>query len=243
MTSSWLPSLIFAALLVGEASSFMGDAHVARVILERARVSRRSSYSPVASMSGAASSISAAEAKTELLSLLSGTTELGKRESEERAAQIDRLVDVLAATGRNQYSPEIDGDWALVMSRNAKGSPSLQKASNAVERLGGTFQNFDVSKGSFDNFADVLGGKGRLYAGVEYKVVPEMDGTRISADIVDAHLKIWKVKIPLPLRVKGGWLDFLFVDEDLRITKGNRGGLFVHVRPSKLREVWGIETN
>lgn len=41
----------------------------------------------------------------------------------------------------------------------------------------------------------------------------QQNGSRISADIVDASLEIWKLKIPLPLRVKGGWLDFVYVDE------------------------------
>jgi hypothetical protein len=55
---------------------------------------------------------------------------------------------------------------------------------------------------------------------------------------VDASIKLWKLPtIPLPLRAKGGWLDFLYLDEDMRITRGNRGGLFVHVRPSLVSQV------
>lgn len=64
------------------------------------------------------------------------------------------------------------------------------------------------------------------------------DEKRISCDIVDASIKLWKLPtIPLPLRAKGGWLDFLYLDEDMRITRGNRGGLFVHVRPSLVSQV------
>lgn len=55
---------------------------------------------------------------------------------------------------------------------------------------------------------------------------------RISCDIVGASWKWWKLpKIPLPLRAKGGYLDFVYLDKDMRITRGNRGGIFVHFRP------------
>lgn len=57
---------------------------------------------------------------------LTGSTKLGKEDDEERVSSIDRLVDVLAASGNNKYTDDVDGEWALVMSRNAKGSPSLQ---------------------------------------------------------------------------------------------------------------------
>ena len=61
---------------------------------------------------------------------------------------------------------------------------------------------------------------------------------RISCDIVDASYKYWKLpKLPLPLRVKGGYLDFLYLDNNMRITRGNRGGLFVHFRPEFLDEM------
>jgi hypothetical protein len=58
---------------------------------------------------------------------------------------------------------------------------------------------------------------------------------RISCDIVGASWKWWKLpRIPLPLRAKGGFLDFVYLDKDLRITKGNRGGIFIHFRPEFL---------
>lgn len=60
---------------------------------------------------------------------------------------------------------------------------------------------------------------------------------RIACDIVGASWKFWFFpKIPLPLRVKGGSLDFVYMDEDIRITRGNRGGLFVHFRPDFLKD-------
>ena len=64
---------------------------------------------------------------------------------------------------------------------------------------------------------------------------------RISCDIEKATFKYWKlptVSIPF-LKRKGGYLDFLYLDEDIRITKGNKGGLFVHFRPEFYEKTMG----
>ncbi|KAJ1472947.1 hypothetical protein T484DRAFT_1838194 [Baffinella frigidus] len=58
-------------------------------------------------------------------------------------------------------------------------------------------------------------------------------------------LTLWNVPT-LPLRAgregaeSGGWLDFVYLDDELRITKGNRGGTFVHVRPSRVAELFPV---
>ncbi|MFN9982845.1 MAG: PAP/fibrillin family protein, partial [bacterium] len=58
---------------------------------------------------------------------------------------------------------------------------------------------------------------------------------RIMCDIISASFKYGKFPtLPLPLRAKGGYLDFLYLDQDMRITRGNRGGLFIHFRPEFL---------
>lgn len=56
---------------------------------------------------------------------------------------------------------------------------------------------------------------------------------RIACDITEATFKYRKFpKLKLPfLKKRGGYLDFLYMDDDIRVTKGNRGGIFVHFRP------------
>lgn len=44
-------------------------------------------------------------------------------------------------------------------------------------------------------------------------------------------------KVPLPLRVSGGTLEFLYVDKDIQVSRGNAGGVFVLVRPKVLEEL------
>ena len=41
------------------------------------------------------------------------------------------------------------------------------------------------------------------------------------------------LRLPLPLRGTG-WLDVTYLSNEMRITRGNRGGIFVHLRPSLL---------
>ena len=44
----------------------------------------------------------------------------------------------------------------------------------------------------------------------------------------------WRpLRLPLPLKGEG-WLDVVFLSDVMRITRGNRGGIFVHLRPQLL---------
>merc|ERR1712039_320196 len=104
---------------------------------------------------------------------------------------------------------------ALIFTRNADGSPALQKLSRT--KPGGTFANFDVAESKFENLVQFLGGQVNLSATVEY-AANSTDPARISCDLVDAQLRLWDVlAVPLPLRFQGGWLDFLYLDADTRI--------------------------
>lgn len=164
----------------------------------------------------------------------------GEAETEQVASRINGLVDNLAASPSGQQFDEaiVDGDWALIFTRNADGSPALQKLSRT--KPGGTFANFDVSAGKFENLVKFLDGQVNLSATVEY-APNATDPARISCDLVDAQLRLGDVlSVPLPLRFSGGWLDFLYLDDDTRITRGNAGGVFVHVRPDKLASIFGV---
>mgnify|MGYP001810327894 CR=1 FL=1 len=38
-------------------------------------------------------------------------------------------------------------------------------------------------------------------------------------------------KLPLPIRTYGrGFVEWLHLDQELRVTRGNKGSLFIHVR-------------
>ena len=124
---------------------------------------------------------------------------------------------------------QVDGEWQLVFSRNSKGSPSLQKVFSFQKG----YANFDVSKKVFHNIVQLLGKFLQVLADVTY-TVEQSNASRLQSTITKAGIQLWKLFIPLPLTGRKGYLDMLYLDDDLRISKGNRGGVFVHVRPSKL---------
>lgn len=178
------------------------------------------------------------KAKKQLLAAIR-EADSGEAETQDVSARIDNLIDVLSKSpAGQQFSDEtVDGDWVLIFTRNADGSPALQKMSRT--KPGGTFANFEASESKFENLVQFLDGQIRLSATVAYKST-STEPARISCDIVDANLCLGGLPaLPLPLRAQGGWLDFLYLDEDMRITKGNKGGVFVHVRPQRLASIFG----
>jgi hypothetical protein len=130
-------------------------------------------------------------AKSELLSIVSGTN-MGTSESAESAQRIDLLVDKLSSQPSQFNRAVVDGEWALVFTRNSKGSPVLQRATQSVERLGGSFANFDVSRGEFYNIAEVLGGSGTLSATVKFSESSE----NVSISILSEAFRMRQIIVP-----------------------------------------------
>jgi len=55
--------------------------------------------------------------------------------------------------------------------------------------------------------------------------------SRTSVIIDDVRLELGPFRIPLPVKTDGdGFVDWLYLDENIRITRGNKGSVFVHVR-------------
>jgi len=161
--------------------------------------------------------------------------------------KLNGLVALLQAQGKGFNADLIDGTWLAVLSRQGKKSPKVQKLVSSKSQVKKAYANFNVGEQIFENESYTPHGRGTLQATVEYNPTNEAyeigaDGSivlrRISCDITSASFKYWKLpKLPLPLKKKGGYLDVLYLDDDMRITRGNRGGLFVHFRPDFLSKV------
>jgi len=161
--------------------------------------------------------------------------------------KLDALVALLQSQGKGFDADLIDGKWTAVLSRQGKKSPKIQKLVSSKSRVNKAYANFNVDAQVFENESYTPHGRGALRATVKYS--PTGDGydigpdggivlRRIMCDIDKASFKYWKLpKLPLPLRAKGGYLDVLYLDEDMRITRGNRGGIFIHFRRDFLNEV------
>lgn len=176
----------------------------------------------------------------------------------DKAGELNALISLLEAQGKGFDSNLIDGEWQLFLSLNSGKSPKLQKLVGMSEKFKSSYSNFDVKNSSFHNVAKSK--RKNIEASLDYNPVAEgfsvVDGKivvrRIACTITGTKFKIWKLptfsskkgkfkygflpSVSLPKALKGptGWLEFVYLDEDIRITKGNRGGLFIHVRSGVL---------
>jgi len=162
------------------------------------------------------------------------------------ATRIVALCNLLQSYGKGFDADLVKGEWCSVLNLQGRKSPSFQKVVGKGEKGGLSYSNFDIDNLTFNGNIKLIFGQGDLQSTVAYKPVSDnydmINGKlvlrRISADIVNASWKFWKLpRVKLPLRAKDGYLDFLYMDDDMRITRGNRGGLFIHFRPDFLESV------
>jgi hypothetical protein len=190
----------------------------------------------------------AADPKGALVELIKENLKSGCIDSSGQQEELQAILVLLQAQGKGFSADLVDGEWCSVLNISGKKSPSIQKLVATKERAGASDSNFDVSQNKFFGRVQLFGGpRSEIRSTVKYRPV----GTgfskignsivirRIMCDIVAASIKLWRFpRIPLPfLRRKGGYLDFIYLDSDMRVTKGNRGGVFVHFRPAFLEKV------
>jgi hypothetical protein len=156
---------------------------------------------------------------------------------------LQAIIALLQAMGKGFDSDMVDGEWTLLLQRQGGKSPKIQKLVANSEKIGTSSADFNVAKLEFYGKAKLLK-YGILASTVSYRPTAdnfESTGSnkksiilrRIACDIVGASWKFGRFpRLPIPLRSKGGYLDFIYLDADIRVTRGNRGGLFVHGRPS-----------
>jgi hypothetical protein len=162
-------------------------------------------------------------------------------------AYLDSIMALLSAQGKGYEGDLVDGDWILVLQRQGRRSPSVQKLVGRGETLGRSVSTFDVKHLQFHGQVKLAKGLLTVSSTVQYMPSTQpydiVNGKivlrRIGCDIIRAGIRPkFLPRIGLPfLRRKGGYLDFIYLDRDLRITRGNRGGLFIHARPEFARQL------
>mmetsp|Transcript_18478 Transcript_18478/g.48195 ORF Transcript_18478/g.48195 Transcript_18478/m.48195 type:complete len:264 (+) Transcript_18478:89-880(+) len=159
-----------------------------------------------------------------------------------KGADLGPLIDACEESYDKRSFDEkaILGPWRLKYQLDGKKAQRSQKLL-APDKTGfpadSDFITDDKGRKVFRNVARLSKKRVAVIADVAYEV-SEGIPNRLLSDIVAASIQIqvgkrfgWRpLRIPLPL--KGlGWLDVTYLDDKLRVTRGNRGGLFVHVRP------------
>lgn len=158
------------------------------------------------------------------------------------------LAALLSSQGKGFSSLAVDGEWYEVLAKQGNQSSSTQKFIGKRKKSKRPTSIFNVKALSFENVVSTPRGNGALKAVVKYTPVAKnfdktSDGKivlrRIACDIISATFKYrFFPRLSLPfLKKKGGFLDFVYMDDDIRVTTGNFGGLFVHFRPSYYEKV------
>eukprot|EP00977_Amphora_coffeiformis_P026152 scaffold24278_cov178-Amphora_coffeaeformis.AAC.2 len=189
-------------------------------------------------------------AKLVVENLKTDTEKLSPALVEAKRDEFLTLCDDLYALQRGFCSDTVEGEWTSVLNLPGKKSRKQQSlVGRRVEKAGTTMANFVGRTGEIQVSALTPHENGKIEAVLRYQPTAENFNLhpdtakivlrRIACDNVKATLKYKKLPtLPIPFfRKKGGWLDFVYLDHDVRVTKGNRGGTFVHMRPEYLEQI------
>ncbi|GBF92568.1 hypothetical protein Rsub_05182 [Raphidocelis subcapitata] len=115
----------------------------------------------------------------------------------------------------------VSGTWRLVWSQQAENASPLQKWGSAQAK---SYQVIDAEAGTLENVVDLGAATLRAQA-----TCAPLSDDRTDVLISSAYTAIGGLKVPLP--VKGtGYVDWLYLSDSLRVTRGSKGSLFVHLK-------------
>lgn len=145
-------------------------------------------------------------------------------------AAIEASVEELSGmnpTPEPARAPELFGTWRLAWSKQAGSANPFQRLFGALAE-----DNFQIltSDGRLENLVNL--GPLTVSARAPVKAVSE---TRVEVAISTIDVSLFGATLrtiemtPKPGR-GAGYVDQLFLDDDIRISRGNKGSLFVHLR-------------
>ena len=191
------------------------------------------------------------QAKSSVLRATSGTARGRATTSSQRQrilVELKQLED-LNQTKRPVYSPLINGSWALVYQNPLEEEPDKEASAEKVEgpflsffqpftrgivSTKSNLQRIDLESKSIDNLAEftLLGVGG--YLNIKGSAV-QISDDRVEVGFIDCELKLGPLqplKIPLEWVKARGWVETTYLDETLRIGRGDKGSIFLAARIS-----------
>lgn len=136
------------------------------------------------------------------------------------------LMEASNPTQRPAKSRLVSGTWRLLWSQQAEDASPLQKWGSSQSK---NYQVIDAKAGTLENVVDL--GVTKVRAQATCKAVSD---TRTDVAINGAGLYTGPLKVPLGVQGTG-YVDWLYLDEGLRITRGSKGSLFVHVKDDQAK--------
>lgn len=139
-------------------------------------------------------------------------------------SNVEKEIDELIRNNPTKVPTDLSilaGKWRLLWSSQTADANWLQKATSNIPN----WQIVKPETGRFENLVRFLPGV-RLRARARSEAISE---TRRSVNIEGADLELGGLKFPLNISAEG-YTDILYIDSKMRITRGNKGSVFVHVR-------------
>ncbi|GJP37346.1 hypothetical protein CLOM_g21763 [Closterium sp. NIES-68] len=205
----------------------------------------------VVAAAGTGAGESVKELKQQLLRAVGGT-QRGKAASPQQRQQILRLIEQLEAanpTPSPMQSPLLAGTWALVYIAPTAASSNTLDASEEGPflarvkplALGGVRQKASLQiihpeEGRAENVAlfTAWGVDGELRIDAECKAPAEESkrGVRSTVRFLSFKLALGPLGFTLPLSLISptGWIDVTYIDEEVRVTRGDKGSVFLATR-------------
>ncbi|KAJ7298620.1 hypothetical protein O6H91_Y525400 [Diphasiastrum complanatum] len=113
------------------------------------------------------------------------------------------------------------GKWRLVWSSQAEDANWLQKLTSGLP----SWQVVASDTGKLENLVEIFPGL-RLKA----KAISE-ESSKIRRDVTIKGAELELGSLSIPVNITGtGYVDLLYLDSKIRISRGNKGSLFVHIR-------------
>eukprot|EP01023_Acetabularia_acetabulum_P042093 TRINITY_DN4131_c1_g1_i3.p1 TRINITY_DN4131_c1_g1~~TRINITY_DN4131_c1_g1_i3.p1 ORF type:complete len:170 (+),score=31.21 TRINITY_DN4131_c1_g1_i3:142-651(+) len=128
-----------------------------------------------------------------------------------------------------QQDPRSRGKWRQIWSQQAKDANWLQQT------LANQLNNFQIvdgpaGEGKVQNVVEILGA---------FKIILDLNSyyasqNRLQLKFNQLSLEVFGTEVFAQKQAREedveGFLDILYLDDDIRVSKGSRGSLFVHVR-------------
>ncbi|GAQ90499.1 fibrillin family protein [Klebsormidium nitens] len=142
-----------------------------------------------------------------------------KRDVEQAIEELKPLNPNIAPA----KSEALSGKWRLVWTSQARNANPLQKLSAG---FASNWQIIDGDTGTLENLVTAVFGFVKLRANADTETTSPV---RTNVFIRKAAVEVGPVKIPLNLNGRG-FVEQLYLDDKLRISRGSKGSTFIHVR-------------
>jgi hypothetical protein len=132
---------------------------------------------------------------------------------------------------RGKGIESLEGEWLLIWTSGTKKYQEL-KPNNSLNpiqtssRRNQVIQRFDIQQRQLEN--EVKFPFGSLVVAGEFEYTPQQ---RIQFTFSQMRSRLGKLKFQLPLgKWAKGWLQTTYIDEELHVERGDRGGVSVYVK-------------